>query len=85
MKVKMFTKDEKCENIISVNVCHMTMFEKHEICLHFNGMGNMISEDQIKFLEVCIKNHILVEVQGHEVTIIPEPKNFQRVRFRFDS
>lgn len=80
MKVTMYTKDESCASIGTVNVAHVTMFENNILTLHFTE-----PDEQIKFIKVCIRMYVKFECQGNSVKLIPEVNNFQRVRFRFDS
>lgn len=80
MKLTLFTNCEACKDIISVECSHISMFEKHRVVINFSK-----KEEQLRLLQVCIENYILIEVQGSKITILPEIGNHQRVRFRFDS
>lgn len=80
MKITLFTTNEQCADIISVNVAHVTMFERHELKVCFTS-----GVEQINFIEACIKHYVLFSCQGNFVTLPPENKNYQRVRFRFDN
>lgn len=79
MKISLFTTDASCKDIVSVKAAHITMFEKANVEIHFIN-----NEEQLKFIEACIKHYVLIQIQGSKVTIMPESDNFQRVRFRFD-
>jgi len=84
MKITLFTKDTNCDTIIAVQACHITIFGGNKIKIHFPKTGNTCSEEQMKFIDTCIKNFIHIEVQGGDVSLIPENNNFQRVYYRFD-
>jgi len=81
IKVTLFSTDEKCDELGSVEISHMSMFEKDmRMTLRF-----LLGPEQVKFIELCIKHYILIQIQGQHVSIISESHNFQRVRFRFDA
>jgi hypothetical protein len=81
MKITLFTTDSACTNLGEFKCAHISMFDKDmKIKLHF-----VLNEDQLKFIETCIKHYVLIQIQGNDVTLIPESNNYQRVRFRFDS
>lgn len=84
MKITLFTTDTSCQQIISVNILHVTIFGKNKITIHFPRIGIICDEEQMKFIDACIKHHVLIEVQGGMVSIIPEDNNYQRVNYRFD-
>ncbi len=81
MKVSLYSTDEKCSDLGTVQCAHISMFAKGlRIKLTF-----ICVNQQLAFVKLCIKHYILIEIQGHDVTLVPEPNNFQRVRFKFDS
>lgn len=80
IKITVFTTDVNCEELGSTIVNHITIFEKNNIGLTF---GN--KEILRDFIGLLIDEHVLFEVHGMKLKIIPETNNFQRVRFRFDS
>lgn len=80
MKLTLYTTDSSCADIITVRIAHMTMFKDMTPLLRFTS-----NDEETKFIAACIKHSVLIKVQGHEVSLIPEQNNFQRVRYRFDS
>lgn len=81
MKITLFTTSADCTNLGEFKCSHISMFEKDmSIAIHF-----ITHNDTLEFIRACINHFILIKVQGDTVTIIPEPNNYQRVRFRFDS
>lgn len=80
IKVTLFTTDDSCKEICDVKIAHVTMFERHEIVLRF-----IHNEEQLKFMDACIRNYVLFSCQGREITLLTESKNYQRVRVRFDA
>lgn len=80
MKVTLFTNNAACADIISVQVAHITMFEKNQLKLRFLSLDN----NMIEFVKACIKYHVLIQIEGLDIILIPE-NDYQRVRYRFDS
>ena len=80
MKITLFTTDESCTKLIESPLAHVTMFKDNVLELHFISKAEMLS-----LIEVLIKHYVLFKCQGDHLYITPEPNNYQRVRFRFDS
>lgn len=80
MKITVFTTGDSCTELGTFKSAHITMFNKNELCFTF-----IEDDEQMAFIRCCINNFVLISVQGHNVTIIPEAGNYQRVRLRFDS
>lgn len=80
MKITLFTTDANCTELGMFKAAHITIFEKNEMSITF-----VDESEQLSFIQCCIKNYVLIKVQGASVKIVPETNNFQRVRFRFDS
>ncbi len=80
MKITLFTTDVSCADLGEVQASHITMFGKNsEITVYFNT-----SEEQLKFINLLIKNYVLFSCQGKNITLLFEANNHQRVRYRFD-
>ncbi len=80
MKITIFKTDSSCEQLGEFKSAHITMFDgRMNIKIHFFDVG-----EQLNFVKCCINNYVLIQIQGNDVTLIPENANFQRVRFRFD-
>jgi hypothetical protein len=81
MKITIFSIDSQCSDLLVFNCAHVTMFEEHRIKFQF---GLQFREDQMNFIKTCIENYVLIEIQGDTVIMVPEERNSQRVRVRFD-
>lgn len=80
MTVTIFTTDSNSIELGKFRVAHVTMFDKHQTVLHF-----IDKEEQSKFMKLCVDKYVLFQVQGTEVTLLPESNNYQRIAFRFDN
>ena len=80
MKVTLFETGDNCNEIVNVNVAHVTMFAKQELTFNCH-----LEEEKTKLLMALMKHFVLFKCQGDNISIIPEPNGFQRVRFRFDN
>ena len=79
MVVTLYTTDKSSIELVKCSISHISIFDKNEISLHF-----LNSDEQLKFIKVCIEQYVLFSVQGNVVKLIPETTNFQRVNYRFD-
>ena len=77
IKISVFTKDENSILLGEFDCYHIFMSDKMEISI------NMSFKEQLKLIELLIKNYVLFKVQGDTITLILESNNFQRVNFRF--
>ena len=84
IKISVFTKDESSTLLGEFNCCHVTIFDKMKISIMMEISITTGISEQLKLIELLIKNYVLFEVQGETITLIPESNNFQRVNFRFE-
>ncbi len=78
LKITIFTTDESSTQLGIFEVAHITMFDKDmRTAFHF-----IKADEQLSFVTCCIKNYVLIEIQGTTVKLIPESR--QRVNLRFD-
>jgi len=80
IKVTLYTTDKECTEIGSATFAHISMFKDNNIVLSF-----ISTDEQLKFIALCIKHYVKFECQGQSVCLIRETNNFQRVCYRFDS
>ena len=78
IKITVFDKTKSSNELIAVDISHLSMFDDNKLSLHF-----LFKEQQLKFISLLIVEHVVFDCIGQIINL--NLKERQKINMRFDS